>query len=226
MKRGRHYCNVYETIPRIASSHANNYCVLTVSSLVPISCFRGHCSWPLHNCFYGILLWWGTNVYFLASYCDWGCTAIGVPQVAIDKSFTAMEATSIIHTCYCGTEYDIPPSLIKVQHSGGHYVFPPATDQRQSYGISPSRFTFVCGHHPRGDCRDARPDVANSFAMEAASNMHTCYYRAGYDISMPLVPKNVFHELEGIAPLDREFFLTVKVRYFVFISGLLPNDPQ
>lgn len=48
--------------------------------------------------------------------------------------------------------------------------------------------------------------------MEAASNMHTCYYRAGYDISMPLVPKNVFHEMEAIAPLDREFFLTVKVR--------------
>ena len=48
--------------------------------------------------------------------------------------------------------------------------------------------------------------------MEAASNMHTCYYREGYDISMPLVPRKVYHDLENIAPLDREFFLTVKVR--------------
>eukprot|EP00904_Undaria_pinnatifida_P007033 jgi/Undpi1/345/HiC_scaffold_1.g00341.m1 len=49
-----------------------------------------------------------------------------------------------------------------------------------------------------------------SFAMEAACNMHTCFYRTGYDIALPLAPRKVFDYLTGIAPLDREHFLTFK----------------
>lgn len=58
---------------------------------------------------------------------------------------------------------------------------------------------------------DRRPAVANSFAMEAASNMRTCYYRSGYDISLPLVPKKNFPGLADVLPGDRKYFLTIKV---------------
>ncbi|CAM9341025.1 unnamed protein product [Ectocarpus sp. 4 AP-2014] len=65
--------------------------------------------------------------------------------------------------------------------------------------------------------RASRPDVAGSFAMEAATNMHTCFYRSGYDISVPLAPRQVLHDLANVAPLDREFFLTTKCT--LYISG-------
>lgn len=51
-------------------------------------------------------------------------------------------------------------------------------------------------------------------AMEAASNMHTCYYRAGYDMSVPLYPRSAFTDLAPIRPEDRQFFITVKVGLF------------
>lgn len=72
------------------------------------------------------------------------------------------------------------------------------------FGLSPNE---------RGrSIRDSRLAVVDSFAMEAASNMHTCFYRTGYDIAMPLAPKKVFHHLAEITPLEREYFLTFKVR--------------
>lgn len=67
--------------------------------------------------------------------------------------------------------------------------------------------------------RDFRPGVVDSFAMEAASNMHTCFYRTGYDIAMPLAPKKVFHDLSGIAPLEREYFLTFKGSLYLNSHG-------
>ncbi|CAM9719158.1 unnamed protein product, partial [Ectocarpus fasciculatus] len=48
--------------------------------------------------------------------------------------------------------------------------------------------------------RGSRPDVAGSYAMEAATNMHTCFYRSGYDISVPLAPPSVFNHLADFAP--------------------------
>lgn len=74
--------------------------------------------------------------------------------------------------------------------------------------------------------RDARPKVAGSYAMEAASNTHTCYYRTGYDMSIPLSPKHKFLEFSGVSPSDREFFVTVKVRYYYspLLSQLLPRS--
>lgn len=48
-------------------------------------------------------------------------------------------------------------------------------------------------------------------AMEAASNTHTCYYRPGFDMSVPLYPRESYLKLESIPPGEREFFLTVKV---------------
>lgn len=48
--------------------------------------------------------------------------------------------------------------------------------------------------------------------MEAASSQHTCYYRNGYDISIPLWPRIVFHDLQSALPQDRRYFLTFKVQ--------------
>ncbi|CAM9433541.1 unnamed protein product, partial [Ectocarpus sp. 8 AP-2014] len=61
--------------------------------------------------------------------------------------------------------------------------------------------------------RASRPDVAGRYAMEAATNMHTCFYRTGYDISVPLAPRHVFHDLAKVAPWDRRFFLATTVGY-------------
>ncbi|CAN0380846.1 unnamed protein product, partial [Ectocarpus fasciculatus] len=67
--------------------------------------------------------------------------------------------------------------------------------------------------------RATRPDVAGSFAMEAASNMHTCYYRSGYDISVPLAPRQVLHDLANVSPWDRQFFLTTKCTLYTAGHG-------
>lgn len=62
------------------------------------------------------------------------------------------------------------------------------------------------------ETRGSRPEIADSYAMEAASNMHTCFYRSGYDISVNLAPQRMYDNLANIAPYDRKFFLTTKVR--------------
>lgn len=54
--------------------------------------------------------------------------------------------------------------------------------------------------------------MAASFAMEAAVNVRTCFYRSGYDISIPLAPRSLFPELATVHPLGRRFFLAFKVR--------------
>lgn len=58
-----------------------------------------------------------------------------------------------------------------------------------------------------------RPAVAASVAMDASSNMRSCYYRSGYDFAVPLRHKFEFGHLTHVAPWHREYFLTVKVRY-------------
>ncbi|CAN0259316.1 unnamed protein product, partial [Ascophyllum nodosum] len=67
--------------------------------------------------------------------------------------------------------------------------------------------------------RAERPEVARSYAMEAASNMHTCYYRSGYDMSLPLFPHTVFPEMEPIPPEDRRFLVTVKASVYLYGHG-------
>eukprot|EP00752_Nemacystus_decipiens_P012934 g11447.t2 len=67
------------------------------------------------------------------------------------------------------------------------------------------------------DGRNHRPAIADSYAMEASSNMHTCFYRMGYDISISLAPEHSFHDLDRIDPWDRKFFLTTKGS--VYLSG-------
>ena len=59
--------------------------------------------------------------------------------------------------------------------------------------------------------RDTRPSYSNSYAMEAATSQHTCYYRSGYDISIGHFPKVVFPVLEATPPNDRKYFLTFRV---------------
>ncbi|CAN0278721.1 unnamed protein product, partial [Hapterophycus canaliculatus] len=58
--------------------------------------------------------------------------------------------------------------------------------------------------------RNKRPSVSNSYAMEGGSNQHACYYRSGYDISVPLAPKVLFPEFEKIPAGKRRYFLTFK----------------
>lgn len=60
--------------------------------------------------------------------------------------------------------------------------------------------------------RDEKVVVAESLAMDASSNMHTCYYRSGYDFAVPLRHKVGYSSMSHIAPWHREYFLTVKVR--------------
>eukprot|EP00752_Nemacystus_decipiens_P003214 g2975.t1 len=43
--------------------------------------------------------------------------------------------------------------------------------------------------------REGRTSVADSYAMDAASNMHSCVYRSGYDVSLPLNPKKTSRDL-------------------------------
>jgi len=56
-----------------------------------------------------------------------------------------------------------------------------------------------------------RPEVAFSYAMDASSNLHSCLYRSGYDVSLPLAPERHIRGLAEIPPLERDFFLTTKV---------------
>eukprot|EP00903_Cladosiphon_okamuranus_P016253 g14991.t1 len=81
--------------------------------------------------------------------------------------------------------------------------------------------------------RESRPEVVDSFAMDASSNTHSCVYRSGYDISLPQAPKKYFHHLANTAPLDRDFFLTFKGSVYLSQHGseerlsLLPlNDEK
>eukprot|EP00752_Nemacystus_decipiens_P012930 g11444.t1 len=69
------------------------------------------------------------------------------------------------------------------------------------------------------DGRESRPEVADSYAMDASSNMHSCVYRTGYDVSLPLAPMVRFHNLAPIAPLDRTFFLTFKGTVYLSHHG-------
>lgn len=54
--------------------------------------------------------------------------------------------------------------------------------------------------------------IAESFAMDASSNMRSCFYRSGYDFAVPLRHQVGFGNITHVAPWHREFFLTVKVR--------------
>ena len=53
--------------------------------------------------------------------------------------------------------------------------------------------------------------LAQSFAMDASSNMRSCFYRSGYDFAVPLRHQVGFGNITHVAPWHREYFLTVKV---------------
>lgn len=69
-------------------------------------------------------------------------------------------------------------------------------------------------------CRNDIPRTANTYAMQIGSNLHTCFYRSGYDISAPLPPKALFSAFADTSPTDRKYFLTVKVRMYCILSCL------
>lgn len=62
--------------------------------------------------------------------------------------------------------------------------------------------------------------MARSFAIDVASNVRTCYYRSGYDFAIPLRHKWDLMEVYGdVPPWERDFFLTIKVRFAGAMSG-------
>ncbi|CAM9951998.1 unnamed protein product, partial [Ectocarpus fasciculatus] len=58
--------------------------------------------------------------------------------------------------------------------------------------------------------RDKKPLIAGSAAMDASSNMRSCFYRTGYDFAVPLRHQWGFGNLTYVAPWHRDYFLTVK----------------
>eukprot|EP00752_Nemacystus_decipiens_P004770 g4341.t1 len=69
------------------------------------------------------------------------------------------------------------------------------------------------------ESRDKYPSYFGSYAIQAASSQHTCYYRSGYDISVAHCAKVVFHELQSVHPEDRRYFLTFRGTFRVFYHG-------
>ena len=48
--------------------------------------------------------------------------------------------------------------------------------------------------------------------MDWAFDHHSCFYRSGFDLSLPLMPKVLFPEFAPTPATDRKYFLTFKVR--------------
>ena len=49
--------------------------------------------------------------------------------------------------------------------------------------------------------------------MDWAFDHHTCFYRSGYDLSLPLKPKILFPQFASTPATNRKLFLTFKVRH-------------
>lgn len=58
-----------------------------------------------------------------------------------------------------------------------------------------------------------RPRLSDSYAMDWAFDHQTCFYRSGYDLSLPLKPKVLFPQFASVPSTNRKFFLTFKVRH-------------
>ncbi|CAN0280507.1 unnamed protein product, partial [Hapterophycus canaliculatus] len=57
--------------------------------------------------------------------------------------------------------------------------------------------------------------MGNTYAMDWAFDLHTCHYRSGYDLSLPLKPKVLFHKLADVPAIKRKFFLTFKGALYI-----------
>ncbi|CBJ32606.1 Glycosyltransferase, family GT47 [Ectocarpus siliculosus] len=66
--------------------------------------------------------------------------------------------------------------------------------------------------------RDKKPWIAGSAAMDASSNMRSCFYRSGYDFAVPLRHQRGFGNLTDLAPWHRDYFLTMKGN--LYLSGV------
>ncbi|CAM9308820.1 unnamed protein product [Pylaiella littoralis] len=67
--------------------------------------------------------------------------------------------------------------------------------------------------------RDKKKAVAESSAMDASSNMRSCYYRSGYDFAVPLRHKRGFSNITDVAPWHRKYFLTVNGNLYLSGAG-------
>lgn len=83
----------------------------------------------------------------------------------------------------------------------------------------PIRLLALTAPPPPPSGRDRRHAVSSSYAMDAASNMRSCYYRSGFDFAVPLRHKwDFMSNFSSLAPWEREFFVTVKVGCLPTIS--------
>lgn len=56
--------------------------------------------------------------------------------------------------------------------------------------------------------------------MDWAFDHHTCFYRSGYDFSLPLRPKVLFPKFASTPATNRRFFLTFKVWFHGHDAGV------
>ncbi|CAM9963910.1 unnamed protein product [Ectocarpus sp. 4 AP-2014] len=66
----------------------------------------------------------------------------------------------------------------------------------------------------------ARPHISNTYAMDWSFDALSCYYRSGYDLSLPLVPGKVFPNTAPSPAPDRDYFLTFKGTLYLRGYGL------
>eukprot|EP00752_Nemacystus_decipiens_P005375 g4875.t1 len=65
-----------------------------------------------------------------------------------------------------------------------------------------------------------RPHISNTYAMDWAFDSLSCYYRSGFDLSLPLVPGKLFPEYASTAATARKFFMTFKGTIYLRGFGL------
>ena len=73
-------------------------------------------------------------------------------------------------------------------------------------GVAARAGTDLLGREGRG-----RSSISNTYAMDWAFDSLSCYYRSGFDLSLPLVPGKLFPEYENTAATARKYFATFKV---------------
>ncbi|CAM9896538.1 unnamed protein product, partial [Ectocarpus fasciculatus] len=65
-----------------------------------------------------------------------------------------------------------------------------------------------------------RPHISNTYAMDWSFDALSCYYRSGFDLSLPLVPGKVFPDTAPSPAPDRDYFLTFKGTLYLRGYGL------
>eukprot|EP00903_Cladosiphon_okamuranus_P012958 g12097.t1 len=65
-----------------------------------------------------------------------------------------------------------------------------------------------------------RSSISNTYAMDWAFDSLSCYYRSGFDLSLPLVPGKLFPEYQLTPPTARQYFMTFKGTLYLRKFGI------